>query len=338
MRVGMIVVAMMLVGCEEGPQTPVDRLCDRESGPWTRLVYARAQCVAEPYRVSTYDLGFMEENCRATYGAALEAGTINVTTRSAREACIEALDANECVPGYRNDWAAVVEPACAGLTWGVLAHGDSCSTDEECDEGSYCEGEAGCGECARRRGIGDACTRDEQCYQDLCIEGTCRRAGDGWCRSDDDCPPETACKRSSLEPYAYCRPRRAIGEPCSELAFCDDNTSDCRQGVCTGFAADGEPCTPPGYPYGVSCDWTAGLICVEETCVQMPVVGEGEGCGDGWAFCADPLECVDGACVRLGHEGDPCDDESPCDWYSVCVDGACAFTDFDAACVAEPAA
>ncbi|MGH9797184.1 MAG: hypothetical protein ACRD5D_03395, partial [Candidatus Polarisedimenticolia bacterium] len=191
-----------------------------------------------------------------------------------------------------------------------------CQTDEECDDGIFCNGKETCdltrGVCAR--GETPDCDDGNPCTTDACdtTANACvnRPVEDGTaCADQDFCNGEEACRMGecvSPGPVAC----EDDGNPCT-LERCDP-----QQNACVSFPA----------PDGTSC--SDGLFCNGE-----------EVCRDGTCFAGPPVVCEDDgnpctdikcdeeqdACVATPlPDGTSCSDGQFCNGEEVCVEGRCA--------------
>lgn len=177
---------------------------------------------------------------------------------------------------------------------------------------------------------GEPCAFGAQCGPGL-ICGLAPGAICGKCvatlREGENC--DGADNRSCAEGLACLLATRKCSTPLPEGGTCSDN-SECRrplfcdfkggpEGTCTVQRKAGEPCT------ALECDPT--LRCDEGKCVPR---GAPKGPG---ANCADPLDCLDYACVHgvCGTplaEGAKCSEESaPCSPSLMCIKGKCVLPD-----------
>lgn len=101
-------------------------------------------------------------------------------------------------------------------------------------------------------------------------------------------------------------------------------SSDCSSGHCSRKGECGTCVEPagPAEPCAAAEDCEIGLVCVQGECQPALPSGapcDGQVCGlHGW--------CVEGMCIELGDDGDPCSAERPCDSAAgyVCSAGTCA--------------
>jgi hypothetical protein len=111
---------------------------------------------------------------------------------------------------------------------------------------------------------------------------------------------------------ASCRPRRALGEPCSGNEECASNrcwNRDGQQDICT----DGSELRGRGQTCASSSDCLGSLVCTgagAPTCQER--VGLGATCGGGSAECYADLVCANARCVAKPSEGAACNDRFEC--------------------------
>ncbi|MBN1771275.1 MAG: hypothetical protein JXB32_08450 [Deltaproteobacteria bacterium] len=160
-----------------------------------------------------------------------------------------------------------------------------CTSDEDCQDDSYCNGEEQCVDCECRPGValadgtacddGDPCTADEACTGGICTGGmsVCL------CDTDDDCV--------AFDDGNLCNGRLlCVGRECrfapETVVTCDPTgNTDCRVNLCT--PATGE-CAMTAVADGMSCDdgneCTVGDACAAGLCVGGPSTCECEATAD----------------------------------------------------------
>jgi hypothetical protein len=223
----------------------------------------------------------------------------------------------------------------------------TCTTDEMCDEGNFCNGRERCleGVCAPGERVvcddGVACTLDvcrgNSCVADAddeaCPVGPGRRcAGAMGCQYDvctlATCSPSAATCETAVCSGTMCMrvSTCGVGETCCGGACvpagCDDG-NECTLDACSASAAGVDVCKHTARTSvcddGNSC--TLGDACgVDGTCK-----GAVRACDDGNP-CTDDPDCVPGAgCVPVPNVA-PCDDGNACTPIDRCSAGACMGT------------
>ena len=179
-----------------------------------------------------------------------------------------------------------------------------CTTDDDCDNGLFCDGTETCvaGGCQ----VGDApCDDDDVCTNDICNEesDSCtNEPDDACCSTDDDCDD---------------------GLVCNGTETCDTTTSRCLAGV--DLCNDDNVCTED------SCDESDG------SCTNTPI----EGCCLEDADCDDELFCngvetCDTETNECVAGTDPCEDDDICT-VDLCneEDDACTNTPIEDCCTED---
>ena len=212
----------------------------------------------------------------------------------------------------------------------------ACVTDQECANGSFCDGIERCVDAACQAGPPLLCDDGDPCTTDGCVPAA------GCSHTDDACP--------------------AICAPSDDGARCSDGTActigdTCSGGTCLGTPLacdDGDPCTAD------TCDLTLGCVYVERAdppaclpsaqCLlapdHVPCLGDGDpctqdGCLEGACRvglrqfarqCADadfcngqeycsPIKGCEPAPPLVCDDGDPCNGTETCDTASGCLPG-----------------
>ena len=80
--------------------------------------------------------------------------------------------------------------------------------------------------------------------------------------------------------------------------------------------------------------WFASAGCDNGMCKGVPVAVDGGPCGVDIGTCDSDLWCSAGRCYPITDEGGFCNVTAECGPYALCVEHACTFSDFTAACVA----
>lgn len=181
-------------------------------------------------------------------------------------------DDEACLSGFCND---------AGVCAQRPGFGDPCAGFSDCFPRGYCSG----GVCVERAGPGQACDSYDSCLQPyLCLEGRCRLIS-------------LACEPAS------------VGEQCTYLQFCDEESYCGTSFRCVRRAGPGEACL------GLPNECQRGTYCPYEgeaafTCQAGAT--EGQSCG-GDMPCVDGTLCLDGVCAP--------DDGADCVWQEDCPAG-----------------
>lgn len=127
-----------------------------------------------------------------------------------------------------------------------------------------------------------------------------------------DAPSGGACENPDTDPSAYINMCAEKGEYCDIL-----DTLTC---VPPPIILElGDVCMTAEFALLGTC--SEGLRCSIESLVCVPVVGEGEACGD-FAACDRRLLCEAGACQPQRPAGDACEHNGHC-LSLICEDGAC---------------
>jgi hypothetical protein len=178
-----------------------------------------------------------------------------------------------------------------------LAHCDEvndvcvdCATDEECDNGEYCDGEETCVDGSCQPGTAVDCDDSVGCTDDSCNEGT---------DSCDNIPNNTNCDN---------------GEWCDGAETCDASL-DCQAGTapdcddevgCTDDSCNEATDSCDNIPNNANCD-------------------NGDWC-DGAETCDASLDCQAGTPPDC-DDGDPCTDDSCDEVNDVCVNADATYID-----------
>ena len=135
---------------------------------------------------------------------------------------------------------------CSGVR-NFSSDGKACSSQDECDFGSYC---SQAGLCTAWLAAGSAC--DERF--DVCDDGTCqagkcvaspeRKAFGAACKSDDECAGTGFCVTGKCAPPLACG-SAALGQPCHY-------DSNCKAGLACDYAS--QRCVDPAAGLGKPCD------------------------------------------------------------------------------------
>lgn len=207
-----------------------------------------------------------------------------------------------------------------------------CSTNAQCDDGRYCNGQESCqsGTCSPGQTV--VCTDSVSCTHDSCSEMTrnCTHAPDDslcdnavFCDGAETCNPTTGCMSGSApicDDQISCTVDQCdlVADRCSfeaDSALCDDSV----------FCNGAEACTATGCEAGQApCD--ALEICDEAERRCEPVQSEcdvAEDCND-QNPCTDDA-CVSGTCERTFNQI-LCNDGNDCTAADRCTQGSCVGT------------
>ncbi|MDP6944746.1 MAG: Dickkopf N-terminal cysteine-rich domain-containing protein, partial [Myxococcota bacterium] len=113
------------------------------------------------------------------------------------------------------------------------ATGDTCTAQQDCDDGFYCGTASANPTCKPVKGDGETCAEDFQCAGGTCdaTSGTCGEAcvGDGCaCVAQEDCDAGFYCGTGGANPT--CKAVKADGEACAEDFQCAGGTCDATSG------------------------------------------------------------------------------------------------------------
>ena len=188
------------------------------------------------------------------------------------------------------------------------------------------------------RANGAACAFDEQCRLGRCLIakgstcGTCAAVGGLGepCTEVPFCQTPLVCDATSK-----CAARAATGSPCTRRVGCASYGDRCVDGLCVRGFEKGATCSSSDTS---SDPCGPGMLCVKGICTEMTVtLHAGQTCGDG-------IECLDGACLGDGppytcvaqqHEGEACGGTNMeiCGEYRLqCLSGTCEFGPPPGAC------
>jgi hypothetical protein len=276
------------------------------------------------------------------YRAAIEAGTLvyDGTRLDECEAALRELGCELTVARFQD--------FCEGALGGTLGAGEACSFDEECEGDAFCDyaGAACPGTCQARGASGASCTSDAGCVSGLqCNGGSCRAPGGAGASCEGAtnvrCGPETICLGAD---GATMRPGtcRTIEEAFSAALgdTCDPSRQLCVEGAacaltriagmspvfeCVAPSAAGAACRfaiPDACPSGQFCsELDPSALDFDGVCAPAPDAGEA--CGGIFGRCALGSRCVEGRCVAVSENGEPCAAPAEC-FSGFCEAGTCA--------------
>lgn len=174
----------------------------------------------------------------------------------------------------------------------------SCSSNAECDDGVYCNG------------------------QEVCLNQTCQQGTPISCQSDNIfCNGEEVCSEATQSCMS-------AGDPCSTGESCDENNDMCVSLCGNGVCDQGENCSScPGDCISGSSGGTCSS-CFKGVCDgKCNPNKDSSDCSDCWSnYC-----CGDGVCEG-DENGDNCAIDCP---VSVCGDGTCDYDEDQCNCSAD---
>lgn len=175
-------------------------------------------------------------------------------------------------------------PATGYLGFNVIGGDGRCLVDGDCPLGEICDRTEG--QCKTPPAV---CQDDGDCAQDyVCVTPgePCRFGPRPRCEGDDDCADGLACVAGQCVAEAECQ----VDADCGGEGFV------CREGECLAVVIEG--CEVLGCP--------DGEICVDNRCIESPVMDCPGGCIDGQI-------CVEGRCVAAPEScGGGCPDGLRC--------------------------
>lgn len=207
----------------------------------------------------------------------------------------------------------------------------TCTTQEQCDTGTYCDVTAGT--CATKKTNGKPATQTYECESAIVADGVCcdkECTGCSACTAalngqaattTGSCLAVTAAK--AADPHAACP---VASDPCGTDGTCNGT------GACH-YAAAGSDCGTP------SCNATTSML-TKSTCSSSHVCTAGSptacagsltcasatvcktGTCTGNADCASGYTCLSGACSQTLPAGTACTSSNQCS-SKACVDGHC---------------
>jgi hypothetical protein len=285
-------------------------LCNSTSGTAFKVyVYAgdAGGCPQPPARETALDIACDDGGC-PPYSRIL-----NLTLHADVDYWIVVDGSNDACGEYRIDIDPCPEP--------------ECNTNEECDDGTFCNGVEFCGPDRRcHPGPLPFCDDGNPCTNDFCdpAEDACMHVRiPGCCLRDRDCQDGTLCNGVETCVDNTCQAGIPVdcsdGDPCTR-DLCDPDLGKCEYEPiprCCRVDADCEDVNPCAIP-----------SCTENRCTYVNREA-GTACGDPRdTACTDPDTCDgDGHCVP-NHlpDGASCDDGDECTMNDVCLKGACVGT------------
>ena len=240
---------------------------------------------------------------------------------------------------------------CEAVFTGTVALGESCSLDEECAGGAFCDFGATCpGTCRELAAEGDECNEDDDCASglvcsdadqiceepagpgDVCQGGNADCALGYMCAGADEDMNQPGNCRAYDEVFSAgdgdtCDPDNGVlcqsGLTCQIEAIADPLEWSCAQKVGSGDTC--RPAFPDQCPDDEYCNVPPAMIAlgmIDGTCEPRP--GAGDPCGGLESnVCAPNLRCNGGTCKALTEIGGGCMVDAVC-YSEHCVDGECA--------------
>jgi hypothetical protein len=228
------------VGCS-GEDAPEPNPLANKAGFCTE--WGRAAC--QQTVVSACNAASVED-CVASQRAFCESVVPRTYTSTKAEACIAAVKAAYADADLTAEELQVVRhltPPCDQLSKGLLAEGDECAEDEECDTaaGLHCvrKQEAVLGSCEIPVEVaaGDfcdepsqVCDTDHYCNGENCVSF---KKTNGACSADYECKPVDHCAIEADADQGKCTPRLELNEACSA-------DEDCQSGYCVTKSGETE--------------------------------------------------------------------------------------------------
>lgn len=186
--------------------------------------------------------------------------------------------AEECIGNFASMSCAAADggldtPACTATFTGLVANGESCTSDEVC-AGGWCEEDASCnGTCKDAVAKDGDCTGYKRCViGHECLDGTCQpyaaapTAGQDcdWEISNGPCAYGLYCDGNSSK----CAVKKSAGDDCDDGDACGPGLG-CFGGTCKVpvFVADGADCDDEE---GKMCDMFDGFVCTRDTTDYSP--------------------------------------------------------------------
>ncbi|MDH5672938.1 MAG: hypothetical protein OEZ06_12360 [Myxococcales bacterium] len=300
---------------------------------------------------------FGDESCVERFGAQLDDGGFARVQDavddgrvsydpSATDACLASLTGLGCDVGTRRIES---DENCAAIFVGSVEPGGACALDADCKGTAFCQlGDSCPGTCTELLAAGQACTDDDECQDGLgCDELSLRcvrpaQLGESCggsiaadcklglsCVGDDE---DMGIAGSCQDPAGFWVGE--LGETCNF-----DTATLCVEGLscvievslsgatftCQEPVGSGEPCKvglPMPCPAGEYCDGDVFNNDFAGDCVPLP--GAGEPCAQTFgAVCAPGLQCdEDEKCRPVNRLGQPCISDKGCA-SDYCQDGLC---------------
>lgn len=289
-----------------------------------------------------------EEGTLAATQAARDAGRINYS-ENAMARCVAELGASDCSADLESLFAV-----CDDAFEGQVDLGDACEASNECLGTAACRFNNACpGSCGALPMAGEACDAQAGCATDsVCVEDLCvTPIGLNGACSENSAPCEAGlfCKTNLLFMTSACEPLNT--NPVGEGATCDLNGGPfCSTGLscvaqppafvipnlpaipefkCLPKVSASDICfagAPDQCPSGYFCDGfdleDLENLDIEGTCVALP--NEGEPCATSLVgeICNVGLVCNGTTCASRVRNGSNCTADTEC-YGGSCTDGVC---------------
>ena len=212
----------------------------------------------------------------------------------------------------------------------------ACTTDEDCANGLFCDGQERCAACVCVAGTPPECGDGVACTTDACNEsmGACSSTPDhGLCGDFELCDPDSGCVASP---------------ECTEDLGCDDGLWCDGLETCDTVAGRCVPGTPPDCTDTWACTADGcnededrcqavnldsvcddGDACTPDRCDPTDAAADERGCVAGTSGCDDGNPCTDDQCDVTGggcfhtYNTASCDDGDACTVGDTCGSGLC---------------
>ncbi|HVX97140.1 MAG TPA: hypothetical protein VHK47_19645 [Polyangia bacterium] len=213
--------------------------------------------------------------------------------------------------------------SCAPFLCTSGACANTCNTDNDCAEGTYCSGPGGT--CVVKKSNGSACAASNQCAFGNCVDNVC--CNTSCTASCYSCTLPNAPGICSPVPVSSADPKHVCTN--QGVASCGTNGLCDGAGNCQVYAAS-TVCSAESCPAGTSNHTVAGT-CETGVCNATSSPCDPYMCGSGGkcaASCTSDTQCTPGnycsggACVVKKDLGKVCDANNQCASGS-CVDGVC---------------
>ena len=275
-------------------------------------------------------------NCKKKNGQSCSAGSECVSGNCADSYCCDSACSGGCdvcasaLGASQNGACTVLGAGSAGQCGAYKCGGSAacpttCSSDAQCANGHYCDGNA----CQPKKALGATCSNASQCSSTYCADGVCcNTACTGKCMAcsagnkQDSSPANSGtcnAAKQGTNPGSQCV---VSTDPCGEQDSCSGTPGQCALG------ASGKSCGPTtclnGNVTGKICNG-AGL-CTDQTNVACaPYVCKGSACSSPCTAdtdCEANHYCATGVCVAKADNGKGCSAANACK-SSFCADGVC---------------
>ena len=214
---------------------------------------------------------------------------------------------------------------------------NTCTTDQDCEDGYQCSSQTINGVTTPTCGpgqIGHVCAAASQCVSGQCVDGVCCESScTGACRSCNTAGSPGRCLNAPVgtpDPRSTCKDLGAAA--CSTNGFCD-GTGNC-QNYAVGTACAPESCSAGVHTLESTCN-ASGQCAAPRSISCNPYVCNGSTC---YSICTTTSNecvpgnfCVDSSC-GLKPDGALCGTGVECQ-STFCAQGVCCHTDCSAACM-----